>query len=1060
MRGPALLALCLLCTHAFAAGFTAGDMRITLDRGVITGLSGPGGISYAAASDTRGLCALRTLKGDLTPPAGAPATVGALPATLDLMRPAGADGAALQMKLQYDGAARELVVSQSGRAGGGLHGVQWGVAGIPLDYELIIPGYGGIKLDRQAPVSQLQFSYPMGWECQFVIVQGPKSGFWVWADDPASSYKALRVYKRADCWDLAFESQNLAPFAERTEIASVRWRLGLTGPHWQEAAGRYRQWAQRTYRLTTLADQQPAWVKDTRALVICGMELPLLDTLAKTMDPRQTVLYVHSWRRDGYDRNYPDYTALPQLAPFLDRAHALGFHVMLHVNYFGCDPKNEAWEQLKQYQVREPFRNETLWWTWPVRGLKPGEEPDIKFAYINPAAKAWRELFVSRMKELCTKYPVDALHLDQTLCIWNHAGGKVDGLTMVEGALAEHAELRAALPQVALSGEGLNEVSFRGEAFAQRHAWGLSHSEGTWNRSQLALAHPVCSYVLRPYTIVNGYLGMTNPDNGQLYAAWQQAYVNWGIIPTFSHPGTRQLTAPQGFARQLLEEIAFYQRERLDPDLSGSWEADTVLPYRTASGARVTARRGDGWSLVAADGRTVSRTLTGASSFTTDGVVPGWLAYDDKSLFGLDPSAWYPLVPGPRDLQALHVAALPPGLRLGRVVATEELLTLATTDPQGTLWLGELLATGRCGYTLFSGGGEEVAGELSSSDSGASVSSRGRELIQFHPPWKATRKNEQTGVLEAAGTGQVYAVVRLDLPADSKARFRSEVFMDSGAVGEGKTDGVTYVVQATAGGETLSAQVHNATVAPQALELDLSPFAGKAVSLRLTADPGPARQCTFDWARWANARVVLGRQFQGSATLVSPRAYSTVLTPGGEGQVEQVAPNTYRLTGQFPGAFCLTNRPLQEVTVPCDLTKLPFIRSFLSPQGTVLDSPQYAAGAVADCTVAGVTRHGFSTHPPSQGQTRLDFPVRLPVGAKQLRAQVGLREGSRSEGCLFLVEVTGQEVARKLMLPGKWEALAADLSPWAGKPVVLSLITDADVNYSFDWGAWGEVRVE
>ena len=51
------------------------------------------------------------------------------------------------------------------------------------------------------------------------------------------------------------------------------------------------------------------------------------------------------------------------------------------------------------------------WWLW-TRAT-----PEIKFAYINPACRAWRDLFTDRMARLCQTYAVDALHLDQTLCI-------------------------------------------------------------------------------------------------------------------------------------------------------------------------------------------------------------------------------------------------------------------------------------------------------------------------------------------------------------------------------------------------------------------------------------------------------------------------------------------------------------------------------------------------------------------------------------------------------------------------------------------------------------------
>ncbi|MBU0606564.1 MAG: hypothetical protein KKI08_01705, partial [Armatimonadetes bacterium] len=868
------------------------------------------------------------------------------------------------------------------------------------------------------------------------------------------------LWKRADGWDLAFESQNLAPFADQTSIRSVKWRLGLSGPNWQEPALRYRKWAAAHWKLTPLATQQPSWVKDTRALVICGMELDLLDRLAARMDPRQTIVYVPTWRRDGYDRNYPDYTALPELGPFMEKAHALGFRVMLHVNYFGCDPKNEAYAQFKPYQVREPFSHQPLWWAWPPAHRRKGEEPDIKFAYINPACQAWRELFVARMKEVCVQYAVDALHLDQTLCIWNDDAGLVDGMTMLEGSLAEHRELRRALPNVALSGEGLNEITCRYEAFAQRHAWGLHHSEGTWDRAALATAHPIASMILRPYTIINGYLGMTNPGNTQLYAAWQQAYVNWGVIPTFARPSAQQLQQPTGFVRQLLDEIAFFQKERVDPDLDGAaWPADTLFPYRTAAGKPVRLVRDSGWKLVGDASQTVSRTITGVREVVSPGSIAGWFAYDGKRLFGLTPEAWYPWLPAPRDLSAFHVAAMPAGLEIGRVSCGDDLATVVTRDPQGTQQISDLLVGARCGYTGFEGESDEVAGPLNESKAGASFMGNGHDLW-LHPPWKATRKNPQTGVLEAAGTGLVTCTLQLKLPPDSSPRFTSEVYMDPGAVGPGKTDGLVFSIEAQAGDLKRRAEAHPTTSDPLPLELDLREFAGKEVTLRLTGDPGPKRAATFDWGRWRDPRVVMDRHVPGTATLVSPQSWTTILTSGGKAEQRQTAPHTLEIATTFPGTICLLNRPLQEIALPCDLTGLKFLKTFVAPDGTILTNPQYAAAAISDETVGGVKKHGFFAHPPSQGQTRMDFPVRLPAGVRRFSASVGLRDGSKSDGCLFILEVTGRELARKLMLPGRWEELTADLSAYAGQAVLLSLVTDADKSFTFDWGAWGEPRVE
>ena len=68
---------------------------------------------------------------------------------------------------------------------------------------------------------------------------------------------------------------------------------------------------------------------------------------------------------------------------------------MLHVNYFGVDPLHALYKRFEPYQVRDAWgTHEKQWWVWPP------EKPDIRFAYINPACKAWRECFVAAMVQL------------------------------------------------------------------------------------------------------------------------------------------------------------------------------------------------------------------------------------------------------------------------------------------------------------------------------------------------------------------------------------------------------------------------------------------------------------------------------------------------------------------------------------------------------------------------------------------------------------------------------------------------------------------------------------
>ncbi len=289
----------------------------------------------------------------------------------------------------------------------------------------------------------------------------------------------------------------------------------------------------------------------------------------------------------------------------------------------------------------------------------------------------------------------DALHLDQTLCIYNDHNGRIDGLSMLEGNLALHQQLRAALPHVALSGEGLNEVTCRYEAFAQRHVWGLNHSKGTYDRRWLAAAHPISSYLLRPYTILYGYLGCAPPEDDQLYAAWNEAYRKWGVIPTLK-PTRTMFSAPQGFSRQLFDELRFWQTRRVDVDMDGSWPPDVAFPWRTSDGQPVVATHDRRWL---AGTQEISRVITDTTQFAGSGTTPDWLAYDGNRLLGLHPDRWYPyFFSRPHAGDRFHVCQMPDDAVIDFVAVSPAIAVVSLQDAQPVLAdLTLLLEQATCG---------------------------------------------------------------------------------------------------------------------------------------------------------------------------------------------------------------------------------------------------------------------------------------------------------------------------------------------------------------------------
>jgi len=1061
---PVLLATALLGLPAVAADqvrVAAGSLKATFEAGTLTDWDA-GGRTLVEPGGAN-LCGILRVGRDhwVVPAAGADeATVTPGQAVQRTYRDlAELPGSVLTH--EYSLVGDDLVITQKATSPGpGVHGVQWGIGSIPLRCHILVPAHGGIRLTADSPGTFQQFDYPISWEAQFVVIEDQRQGLCVWADDAAGRYKRLTVRRTPKGWQLGFVTHTSAPFAERKECTSVPWHLSAYRGDWRVPARRYRDWTAKTWALTPRAAQTPAWAKDTRFLVIMGQEVPVLEALAKRVDPTQTLLYIPGWRQHGYDRMYPDYTANETFPAFVDKAHELGFRVMPHVNYFGCDPMSPEYATFEKYQVRNPWNHEREWWLWERA------DPVIKFAYISPACKAWRELQISRWKELVERYKVDALHLDQTLCIFNDDNGLIDGMTMLEGNVALHRELRQALPGVAISGEGLDEVTMRFEAFAQRHSYGLDFVEGTWDRPRLAMAHPISAYVLNGFTQPYGYLGMTSPANGQLYAAWRENYRKWGVIPTFPWPSTSLLAEPEGFAAQCLAEAEAFTRHRLDADLDGAWPQKVRFSYRGAGGVQAAYEAAmQGWVFTlkpAAGGEEeVSRIVTATAKVDGPGSILGWRYYNEEAILGLDPEVWYAYSAVPRDQAAFHVRSLPPGFTTTRVTQADSLAVIEVADVGGTTRIAGLLDKATCGSRPFAWDATQARGPLTESADGAIFMPQGQD-IHAHPPWKAQRTNPQTGVVEAGGTGIAFASIPVSVPeVQGTVWFRSEVAMDKGAVGEGKTDGVVYRVRASAPAAPalpeVQAEVLNATATRATLDLDLTAFRGRDVRLVMEVDPGPKRSATFDWARWYQPRVEVARRQRGTVGIVSP-PFSYALCSSGDAKTEAAA-GRMAVTMDLPGSVILLREEPKPVALPLDLAATPFILTFTSASGQLLTKPQYASAVAGENTVGGAQRAGLSTHPPDHGLTTLDYPMVLPAGTVRLRCFVGLRDGSKSEGCGFVARVNGIEVARQSKLPGEWSEMTADLSPWAGKAILLSLVTDSEGGYNFDWAVWGDVRL-
>ncbi len=954
-----------------------------------------------------------------------------------------------------------MVVQRASSASPGVVGVQWGLV-VPVSFEILVPGHSGMRFDKDTHHFPERFEYPIGWEAQFILVQGRRGGLLVHAEDDAERFKALHVKREADRWLIGFETRCTAPFEPVQETTSVRWRLHAYEGQWLVGAAAYRTWAAEAFGLKHIEQRQPSWVRDIRFFVISGLSPKLLEPLAKRVDPRRTMIYVPGWREDPYDRDYPDYTPRDGFAEQVARARTMGFRVMLHVNYFGVTPENPHYERMKRYHCRDPFTKQFLYWDWQRA------KPPIKFAYINPAAKAWRTLFVRLMVELCKRVRPDALHLDQTLCIFNHAGGPIDGMNMMQGNLAIHRELRKALPHVALSGEGLNEITCRHEAFAQRHVYGIHHADREWNARLVALAHPVSSAMLTPHTTLYGYLGMANPEPTDYYFAWRTAYEKFGVIPTLSHPSIDQITDPHPIVRVLFEEARWFQQYRPLPDFAPGWDRQMRFRYRIAGGGRAAYRDeayGVGLVQLSPKERTVSRRITGVSAVALPGTIPGWRAFDGERLIGLDPARSYVYIDRPRDPNVLHVRSLPEQTGVRRVSVADRHAEIALEDHVAEVCrLWDFRGTVRAGERLRDGTVNECDGCRFSSPAGTNVRPD-VEGIFAHPPWRADRV-PQKGSTEGGGLGTAWVEFDVMLPSERPARLETGAKLRGDRAAK-ESDGVTFRVSVmrrdAAESEPLRVEKHVKSDEPVPLSLDLARFQGRSVTVRLETHPGPTGNVTFDWAMWHRPRIVSARERRGTLVVAGSRPILTAVSACGEpGLRDKPASNAYTLeTGLNSSTYLLFESP-SEVRVPADLWRLPFDHRLVLRDGSEQEPVGFLRAKIDATTLAGTRREGLFAHPPSHGQMRIDFLLKLPDAPLRLAGFAGIRDGcdSTSNGVGFRVAVNGRDRwAENVQPDDRWVPFDILLADYAGQATVVTLVTDALGSYICDWAQWGEPRL-
>jgi hypothetical protein len=251
--------------------------------------------------------------------------------------------------------------------------------------------------------------------------------------------------------------------------------------------------------------------------------------------------------------------------------------------------------------------------------------------------------------------------------------------------------------------------------------------------------------------------------------------------------------------------------------------------------------------------------------------------------------------------------------------------------------------------------------------------------------------------------------------------------------------------------------------------MDLSAWRGKSIVLHLEADPGPAGAPDYDWGRLARPQIAVQDDTppalqplglagfarpekllaaEGEAEMTSPPA-----TPGEKAviHVKCRLPNTLIVPFTAPGNAAL----------PVNLLQARFSSHVVFADGVEQASYSYFGGSVGEAKCGGQNRPALSLHPPPAGKSLADWWLKLPATSARLVTAVGIRDGAKSKGVGFAIEINGRRVFEKsVQVNAGWVPVQVSLAEWKNQPVVITFLTDSLQEGQFAWAAWAEPRIE
>ena len=931
----------------------------------------------------------------------------------------------MTMTVKVDPITEEIVLKTSASTSvAGIARVAWVMAGVDIQGgRLIAPANSGRVFDSKSPGVGVFLPYPGLWHAQMLVYEAAAGSAVIYSPDSQMAFKRLQIGTRGDTTiDVEIGTEATGSFQAATSVPAVEWRLKAVTGDWRAAASIYRSWLNAARPPTSTAGYP--WVSNIRGVVtMIPTDPSLLAPLAGVVNPSQTLIYLVQWRSDAYDVDYPDYTPAAGVASFVASAKALGFRVMLHTDLPGVSPGNPDYPGVQAFHARSAFDMQLLGWDWH---LPPGSP--TRFAYINPAASAFRALWIARVGAAIAAVQPDALHLDISPP-FNDGNGVIEGRTYNTGSAKMHEDIQAAFPTIALGGEGETDVTYRYHAFAQV----LNGALGAF-----PAGHPITTYLFSPSVQYYGHLSQPVATDPSFKTAMLEMGER-GVLPAIKVTSLVDLDLAQPDNARLAGVLQSWQVHGFQLE-SNSWSGALV---RYAGAASTTAEVTDTGTMrtLTAAGVPLYRIAHDVSLLATSSFVPGWPAFDATTLFGLDPGRSYWLDPVPRPTTT-HATSLPDGIRLGSASRVgngfAHFAPLPVVPPAFHADAQLLQATNG---VRFQGSDTPLGNGAVVHPAVIIAGGVSRSGLFLHPPWQG-----QVG-------GETFVAYQVAVPAGAVLRFGVGVADNASC-----TDGVTFEV--AVGGSVLWSQ-HYLKDGWHDHAMSLAAFAGATVPLRIISHPGPSSNAGCDWNVWNDVRI---ETIPSARTIDVPFALQsgdTFMALAGNGLAIPLSSTSLKVANvPVPGKFTMFTTTGTNVSSGTSLAGLASQTWLEGHQDFAKPGSIFGSGSVGGASAGGVFKNPtIQAHPPEFGRTILSWVIRLPAGNPlRLGWSAGIQDGGATvDGVSFEVRVNGHLFWQLTTSTNQWVPGSLDLAAWQGQTVLLELITDSQQTFNFDWARWADL---